>query len=122
MKKDNILSVLIDESGDFGKLDYNDPYYYVLMVLHEQDNSIADMVNALFSDVEIRKALPTNYRLLQVADLLCTVEMIADKEALSKSEDEFSTLNEILRRIFSSKLKRKECSMMPVFYPCSVYT
>ena len=47
MKKENILSVLIDESGDFGKLDYNDPYYYVLMVLHKQNNSIADMVDAL---------------------------------------------------------------------------
>ena len=206
MKHENILSVLIDESGDFGKLDNNNPYYYVIMVLHEQKDDIKGRVdaletkvknwgfenhyihvgplirrekpyldepreerralfnalfhfaravpiqylkismdkrecsehspveytdklskmismelrqhreyfdtfdriivyydygqgelakilvsvfNALFSNVEIRKALPTNYRLLQVADLLCTVEMIADKDVLTKSEDEF---------------------------------
>jgi len=47
MKKENILSVLIDKSGDFEKLDNNDSYYYVLMVLHEQKNSINDMVEAL---------------------------------------------------------------------------
>ena len=206
MKKENVLSVLIDESGDFGRLDYNDPYYYVIMVLHEQNNSIAGIVdilesklrnwgyekhyihvgplirreppylevsreerrslfnalyhfarlapiqylkvsmdkreckehssveytnklskmissilkehagyfnafdkiivyydygqaelakilvsvfNALFSNIEIRKELPTKYRLLQVADLLCTVEMIADKSILTKSERDF---------------------------------
>ena len=39
--------------------------------------------------MEFRKALPTKYRLLQVADLLCTVEMISDKDELTKSEKEF---------------------------------
>ena len=225
MKKENILSVLIDESGDFGKLDYNDPCYYVLMVLHEQSDSISDMVdaletklnnwgyenhyihvgplirrekpyhedlredrkslfnalfhftrlapirylkvsmdkrkcientsieytdklskfisnalkehfeyfssfdriivyydygqgelakilvsvfNALFSDVEIRKDLLTNYRLLQVADLICTVEMISDKEALSKSEEEFfHSKRDFKKNIFKQIEKKK---------------
>lgn len=225
MKKENILSVLIDESGDFGKLDYNDPYYYVLMVLHEQNNSINDMVdaletklknwgyenhyihvgplirrekpyhndlredrkslfnalfhfarlapikyiktsmdkreckeissveytdklskmisntlkehyeyfnsfdkiivyydygqgelakilvsvfNALFTDVEIRKALPTDYRLLQVADLLCTVEMISDKEVLSKSENEFFHSKRDFKKNILKQLEKKK--------------
>ena len=47
MKKEKILSVLIDESGDFGRIDRRDPYYHVDMVLHEQDKSITGMVNAL---------------------------------------------------------------------------
>ena len=32
MRKERVLSVLIDESGDFGKLDRNDPFYHVVMV------------------------------------------------------------------------------------------
>lgn len=47
MKRESILSVLIDESGDFGRIDKRDPYYHVVMVLHEQDKSITGMVNAL---------------------------------------------------------------------------
>ena len=44
MKADNILSILIDESGDFDKYDPRDPFYHVVMVLHEQNNDISDMV------------------------------------------------------------------------------
>ena len=225
MKKENILSVLIDESGDFGKLDNNDPCYYVLMVLHEQNNSITDMVdalesklrnwgyenhyihvgplirrekpylndlredrkslfnalfhfarlapikylkasldkrecnenssleytdrlskiisnilkehfdyfnsfdriivyydygqgelakilvsvfNALFTVVEIRKALPTNYRLLQVADLICTVEMIADKDILSKSENDFFHSKRDFKKNIYKQIEKKK--------------
>ena len=224
MKNENILSVLIDESGDFGKLDNNDPCYYVVMVLHEQNNDITDKVdaldkkiknwgyenhyihvgplirrekpyleesrenrrslfnalfhftrtvpikylkvlmdkrectehssveyadklskqisavlkqhsayfnsfdkiivyydygqgelarilvsvfNALFSNVEIRKALPTNYRLLQVADLLCTVEMIADKDVLTKSEVDFFYSKRDFRKNILKQIEKK---------------
>ena len=41
MKNEKILSVLIDESGDFGRVDQHDPYYHVVMVLHEQNKSIS---------------------------------------------------------------------------------
>lgn len=47
MKADNILSILIDESGDFGKYDPRDPFYHVVMVLHEQNNDISDMVSSI---------------------------------------------------------------------------
>ena len=52
MKNEKILSILIDESGDFGKLDNNNPYYYVIMVLHEQNDDITDKVDALESKVK----------------------------------------------------------------------
>lgn len=51
-KKENILSVLIDESGDFGVVDKHDPYYHVVMVLHEQDESIIGLVNALENKIQ----------------------------------------------------------------------
>ena len=43
----------------------------------------------MFINVEFRKALPTDYVLLQVADLICTVQMISEKQSLSRSEEEF---------------------------------
>ena len=44
MKK---LSVFIDESGDFGKYDAQSPYYIFALVLHDQSDSIADIVDNL---------------------------------------------------------------------------
>ena len=225
MRKERVLSVLIDESGDFGKLDRNDPFYHVVMVLHEQDKSINGLVsalenklrnwgyenhyihvaplirreppyvhelrenrkalfnaifhfartspvsyigvsvdkrkikddsvigntdaitkqivaelkdnydyiasfdkiivyydygqselarilvsvfNALFTNIEFRKALPTDYVLLQVADLICTVQMIASKDALSKSEtDFFHSRRDFTKNILKQILKKK---------------
>ena len=52
MKREKILSVLIDESGDFGRIDKHDPFYHVVMVLHEQDKNITGMVNALESKLQ----------------------------------------------------------------------
>ena len=48
--------------------------------------------NSLFHDVEVRKVTPSDYRLFQVADLFCTLELINSKIELgmfSKSENEF---------------------------------
>lgn len=53
---------------------------------------IASVFNALFSDVEFRKVTPVDYKLFQVADLICTLELIKDKvnnNAMSTSEIEF---------------------------------
>ncbi len=40
----NILSVFIDESGDFGPYDSHAPYYLVSMVLHNQSFDISDNI------------------------------------------------------------------------------
>lgn len=42
--EENILSVFIDESGDFGEYNYHSPYYMVSMVLHEQKNDLSDEI------------------------------------------------------------------------------
>ncbi len=41
------LSIFIDESGDFGKLCEECPYYLITLVLHEQKNSIKTQVENL---------------------------------------------------------------------------
>lgn len=48
--------------------------------------------NSLFSDVEVRKVTPSDYRLFQVADLLCTLELTYSKVEMgtfSRTEKEF---------------------------------
>ena len=42
-----VLSIFVDESGDFGKYEPHSPYYIVSMVFHDQDNSINDLVEKL---------------------------------------------------------------------------
>lgn len=42
---DKILSVFIDESGDFGLYETHSPYYIVSLVLHNQQNIINDSIN-----------------------------------------------------------------------------
>ena len=45
--EDNILSVFIDESGDFGEYNYHSPYYMVSMILHEQKNDLSNNIALL---------------------------------------------------------------------------
>ena len=50
------------------------------------------MFNALLENVEFRKVIPSQYRLFQVADLICTLKLTELKLAnntLSKSEKPF---------------------------------
>lgn len=42
-----ILSIFIDESGDFGKYDFHSPNYYVAMVLHDQSIDISENIKRL---------------------------------------------------------------------------
>ena len=44
---EKILSVFIDESGDFGPYDFHAPFYLVAMVLHNQDVDISKNIDDL---------------------------------------------------------------------------
>ena len=41
------ISIFIDESGDFGKLNPNSPYYIVTMVFHDQTTDISTCLVSL---------------------------------------------------------------------------
>ena len=45
--QEKILSIFIDESGDFGKFDSKNPYYYVSLVLHDQSIDITENIKNL---------------------------------------------------------------------------
>ena len=53
---------------------------------------LSSVFNALMENVEFRRVMPANYRLFQVADLICTLklaELKMEKHQLSKSETFF---------------------------------
>ena len=60
----------------------------------ELTNIVNSVFNAYLTTVEVRKAAPTSYNLLQVADLCCTLALLRTKiqtpgMGLSKSESDF---------------------------------
>lgn len=67
--------------------------------------------NSLFSDVEVRKVQPSDYRLFQVADLLCTLELVHAKIELglfSKTEDEFFHGSHEFRKEYWRKIEKMQ--------------
>ncbi len=67
--------------------------------------------NSLFSDVEVRKVTPADYRLFQVADLICTLELTLSKIELglfSKTEDAFFHGSHEFKKEYWRKIKAKE--------------
>lgn len=58
----------------------------------ELSKMLASVFTALISHIEFRKVVPADYRLFQVADLICTIKLIClkkEKHILSKSESSF---------------------------------
>lgn len=62
----------------------------------------------MFSNVKFRKIETNQYKLSQAADLICTVEAIAQKNVLIKSESEFfHSKNEFKKNIYKNIAKKK---------------
>lgn len=65
----------------------------------------------LFSNVEFRKAEPQKYRLLQVADFICSMELLKikrDEKRLSKSEEQFFYKPQELKKTFLKSIEKKK--------------
>jgi len=68
------------------------------------------LFNAFFFEVDFRKVMPVQYRLFQVADLFCTLELLRVKAAdgnLTRSDLRFFTNRRALLRDYLSKLEAK---------------
>jgi hypothetical protein len=81
-------------------------------VLAYYDNGQADITNmtntlfnAFFFDVEFKKAFPSDYRLSQAADLLCTAELLAMKAEDNKLTKSDLIFFESRRRILKDYVK-----------------
>lgn len=69
---------------------------------------LVSVFNTMFSNVEFRKIEPNKYKLAQAADLICTVEAIAQKSVLTKSEKEFfHSKNDFKKNIYKNIVKKK---------------
>ena len=89
------LSIFIDESGDFGEYTHHSPFY-----------------NAMLPRIEFRKVLPSDYKLFQVSDLLCSFYLINLKlehgYGLSHSELMFFGNIRDLKKNYLKPLNKKE--------------
>ena len=78
---------------------------------HGQDELtkiITSVFNSFFVGVEYRVIQPLDYRLAQVADLICTLEMLNDKVTFTQSEvDFFHSKNAFKKNIYKNIAKKK---------------
>lgn len=72
---------------------------------------ITIVFNTLFSNVEFRKVQPIDYKLFQVADLLCSLELLSLKveaKTFSKSETEFfGNIRDFKKNYLKPMLRKK---------------
>ncbi len=72
---------------------------------------LSSVFNALLDNVEFRKVIPSDYRLFQVADLICTLkltELKMNSHLLSKSEKYFFKDKRTLSKNYLKPLASKE--------------
>lgn len=104
----NIADVVTKNREFFDSFDEIVIYYDNGQV--ELTKIITSVFNVLFSNVEFRKVRPVDYKLFQVADLLCTLELLALKaetKSFSKSEVEFFCSLRDFRKNYLKPLLRK---------------
>ena len=72
---------------------------------------ITSVFNTLYTHVEFRKVRPVDYKLFQSADLICTMELLAEKAdsaSFTKSEMEFFGSVRAFRKDYLRTLEKKK--------------
>ena len=95
--------------------DYFERYNKVILYYDNGQKNITRILNTVlatnFNEYDIRKVLPKDYKLFQVADLICTLELIKNKieiNNLSKSETLIFHSKKELRKDFIKKPWKKK--------------
>ncbi len=106
---EKILSVFIDESGDFGPFEYHAPYYIVSMVLHEQAQNIDSNIKIL--DEHIKNLNQKNHA-IHVGPLIRR-ESVYVNDLMEERKRLFSALFNFTRKLpvtyITAKIKKSEC-------------
>lgn len=71
---------------------------------------LISVFNSILGQVEYKQATPSNYRLFQVADIICTLELLAQKaelKTLSSSELGFFISGRELKKNYIKPLRKK---------------
>lgn len=77
----------------------------------ELSKALSFVLNALLPNVEFRKVIPADYRLFQVADAICTFELLAlkkERKLLSKSELKFFGSEMALKKDYLRHIQKKK--------------
>ena len=95
-------------------IEYFNQFDKVIVYYDNGQIELSSILNAvltvLFGDVEFRKAEPQKYRLLQVADFVCSMELLQIKrneKRLSKSEEKFFYKPQELKKVFLKSIDKK---------------
>lgn len=78
---------------------------------HELSNILNKVFTRILSNFEICKVIPSEYRLFQVADLICTLELLRTKTIsgdLTNSEEKIFHSKRELKKDFLKGIKKKE--------------
>ena len=81
----------------------------------EVNKILASVFTTLLDNVEFRKVLPVNYRLFQVADLICTIKLLELKQSnkrLTNAELKFFKNERTLVKNYIKPINQKELSHM----------
>ena len=76
----------------------------------EVNKILAAVFSTLLDNVEFRKVMPSEYRLFQVADIVCTLklaELKLENHMLSKSEEKFFESARVLRKNYLKPIANK---------------
>lgn len=86
----------------------------IIVYYDNGQTELSAILNAVFSiqfsNVEFRKAEPQKYRLLQVADFICSMELLRikrEEKRLSKSEEKFFYKPQELKKTFLKSVEKK---------------
>ena len=104
-----IVRFLLDNEATLTAFDKIKVYYDNGQI--ELTRILSSVLNALLPEVEFRKVLPSEYRLFQVADLICTLELIRlkmDNKILSKHELAFWGKESDLKKNYLKQIYKKE--------------
>ena len=105
----NLANTINSNSDFFSSFDEIVIYYDNGQV--ELTKIITTVFNVFYSNVEFRKVSPVDYKLFQVADLLCSFELLsltAELNAFTKSETEFfNSPRDFMKNYLKPMLKKK---------------
>ncbi|MBQ8590637.1 MAG: DUF3800 domain-containing protein [Firmicutes bacterium] len=72
---------------------------------------LTSVFSTLYSNVEFRKVKPVDYKLFQIADLICTLELLEEKalnNAFSHSEKDFFQSIREFKKNYLKQIKKKQ--------------
>ena len=91
--------------------DYLDSYDRIIIYYDngqiELTKILTSVFSTLYTHIEFRKVKPVDYKLFQVADLICTTELLEEKAVFSRSELEFFNNKRDFRKNFLKSIRKK---------------